>query len=151
MFLTQRKQSSRAAEFLRIRATTKTVVAANRRRDSRLPRRLRFDAKHHRRVAVSSNLRLCRLNRPETPPGGGDTKTPHKCGYTKMRALTNRKWHNETAPFLTRLRYSTLTYPLLHLDFKEETCRLFVLLSLGRNSKLHITIIRLSGVDLNCI
>ena len=89
LFLTQRKQSRdapvakrsgclskanpkgrkgpRAAEFLRIRATTKTVVAANRRRDSRLPRRLRFDAKHHRRVAVSLNLRLCRLNRHETP------------------------------------------------------------------------------------
>ena len=84
--------------------------------------------------------------------GGGSTKTPHKCSYTKMRALTNRKWHKKkTAPFLTQLRYSTLTYPLLHLGLKEETCRLFVLLSLGRNSKLHITIIRLSGVDLNGI
>ena len=145
------RKGPRAAEFLRVRATTKTVVAANRRRDSRLPRRLRFDAKHHRRVAVSSNLRLCRLNRHETPPGAATLKRPHKCGYTKMRALTNRKRHNETAPFLTRLRYSTLTYPLLHLDLEEETCRLFVLLNLGRNSKLHITIIRLSGVDLNCI
>ena len=101
MFLTQRKQSRdapgakrsgclseanpkgrkgpRAAEFLRIRATTKTVVAANRRRDSRLPRRLRFDAKHHRRVAASSNLRLCRLNRHETPPGAAALKRP-LCG-----------------------------------------------------------------------
>lgn len=69
LFLTQRKQSSRAAEFLRVRTTTKTVVAANRRRDSRLPRRLRFDAKHHRRVSASSNLRLCRLNRHKSRRG----------------------------------------------------------------------------------
>ena len=71
---------------------------------------------------------------------------PRKC-----RTVTNRKRHKETAPFLTRLRYSTLTYPLLHLDLKEEACRLFVLLNLGRNSKLHITIIHLSSIDLNGI
>ena len=105
-----------------------------------------------KRCARREAIGLPERSEPEGPQGAASRRV--FCAYAQPRKCcteTNRKWHKETAPFLTRLRYSTLTYPLLPLDLKEEACRLFVLLSLGRNSKLHITIIRLSGVDLNCI
>ena len=87
----QASASAKFAKFLRRSRDHESCCGGKSLTRLSLTRRRRFDALHHRRVVVSLNLRLCRLNRHETPPTAATLKrrisaaTRKSCAVKQIR------------------------------------------------------------------
>ena len=91
----QASASAKFAKFLRQSRDHESYCGGKSLTRLSLTRRRRFDALHHRRVAVSLNLRLCRLNRHETPPTAATLKR-RTSAATRKSCAVEQMWNGAT-------------------------------------------------------